>query len=204
MYQKSMLVAEFPSTYPGSVRGGQGPMHTNTLAEVLRDQIRASGRSISSIAVESRTVQPIVHRFATGPGDITLRTASKIADLLGLGFVPKSQGQLFEAILVKTIAMFDELDRELRKDGVTLQAARVRRYRNTVLLPELSQLRQQLGAEGGGQAGAGPGGHPAGGPGRRGRGPQGCRGCRGRRRCRGRQGRRGPEGARPQGRQTRQ
>jgi hypothetical protein len=122
---------------------------TNTLADALRDRIRASGLSISRLAVESKTVHPVVHRFATGGGDITLRTASKIADILGLDFVPRSQGRLFEAIFVRAIEMFDELDRELRKDGVTLQAARVRRYRNTVMLPELSQIWQQLGTEGG-------------------------------------------------------
>jgi hypothetical protein len=119
----------------------------NILAEALRDRIRASGLSISRLAVESKTVHPVVHRFASGEGDITLRTASKLAGILGLDFVPRSQGQLFEAIFARAVEMFDELDRELRKDGVTLQAARVRRYRDTVLRPELTRLRQQIGSD---------------------------------------------------------
>jgi hypothetical protein len=117
------------------------------LGDSLRRHIRASGRSVNSLAVESRIAQPALNRFVLGHTEINLRTASAICKQLGLDFMPRNQGELMEAIFERMIGMFYRLEAELRKDGADRPAARLRRYAETYLLPELANIRAQLGTE---------------------------------------------------------
>jgi hypothetical protein len=125
----------------------------NRLADVLREHIRATGLNSTRLALEARMFQPIIHRFRKGEASMSLKSASKLCEFLGLDILPKNIVAVYEAVYVKTIEMFYDLEKGLRKDGATLPAARVRRYAKTVLEPALSELRQQLG-------GGGDGGNP--------------------------------------------
>jgi hypothetical protein len=135
-----------------------------TLGDSLRRHIRASGRSVNSIAIQSRISQPVLHKFVSGQSEVNLRTASAICQELGLDFMPKNTGELYEALFVKMVEMFRELERELRKDGADLVATRVHRYCKTYIAPALEEIRAQLGTEGEGGEGtpkAPPAGPPA-------------------------------------------
>ncbi|MFH0981187.1 MAG: helix-turn-helix transcriptional regulator [Planctomycetota bacterium] len=50
----------------------------------LRSAIQASGWSIKRLADTAGTSYGLTHRFCTGGGGITLRTAAKLAAVLGL------------------------------------------------------------------------------------------------------------------------
>jgi plasmid maintenance system antidote protein VapI len=54
------------------------------MTDQLRKSIRDSGKTVNAIAVESGIPQPVLHRFVTGDRDLTVRTAQKLADYLGL------------------------------------------------------------------------------------------------------------------------
>jgi len=55
----------------------------------LQDAIRKSGRSLLSIAKESQTPYASLHTFVNKDRAITIDTASRIADALGLELRPK-------------------------------------------------------------------------------------------------------------------
>lgn len=54
------------------------------MAEILRQAIKDSGSSIAELARGSGIAQPVLHRFASGERDLTLRTADKLANYFGL------------------------------------------------------------------------------------------------------------------------
>ena len=54
------------------------------LAEQLRAAIRESGVSRYGLAKQTGLSYAVVHRFVAGERDITLATATKITDVLGL------------------------------------------------------------------------------------------------------------------------
>lgn len=54
------------------------PSERMTLAESLREEIRRSGLPVSVIAREAGIAQPVLHRFAAGERDLTLRTGDKL------------------------------------------------------------------------------------------------------------------------------
>ena len=55
------------------------------LAAQLRQAIRDSGVTLYRVAVEADVDRAMLSRFVTNERDITLRTASRLADYLGLG-----------------------------------------------------------------------------------------------------------------------
>jgi plasmid maintenance system antidote protein VapI len=59
-----------------------------TMADVLRRAIGETGLSINALATAAGIAQPVLHRFATGQRDLTLRTAQKLVDFLGLKLRP--------------------------------------------------------------------------------------------------------------------
>ncbi len=63
---------------------------TKPLSEILRERMRQTGLPIAVIARETGIVQPVLHRFFKGEQDLTLRTATKLADYLELDLVPRS------------------------------------------------------------------------------------------------------------------
>ena len=60
------------------------------LSEILRERMRQTGLPIAVIARETGIVQPVLHCFFKGKQDLTLRTATKLAEYLELDFVPRS------------------------------------------------------------------------------------------------------------------
>ena len=55
----------------------------------LQEAFRQSGWSIYRLAKDSGVSQPVVSRFVNGKRGITLATASKLAEVLGLELVAK-------------------------------------------------------------------------------------------------------------------
>jgi plasmid maintenance system antidote protein VapI len=55
-----------------------------TLADVLRREIRATGQSVYAVALASGVGQPVLSRFLAGTRGITLDTADKLCQTLGL------------------------------------------------------------------------------------------------------------------------
>lgn len=58
------------------------------LADTLRKAMRADGRTVYALSRDSKLAVSIVQRFATGDGDLTLRSASKLCAILGLDLLP--------------------------------------------------------------------------------------------------------------------
>jgi transcriptional regulator with XRE-family HTH domain len=61
------------------------------LEQQLRDAFRQSGWSIYRLAKDSGVSQPVVSRFVNEKRGITLATASKLAEVLGLELVSKKK-----------------------------------------------------------------------------------------------------------------
>ena len=59
------------------------------LERQLRQAIRDSGLTIYRLAKDSGVSQPVLSRFVNGKRGITLATASKLAEALGLELRPK-------------------------------------------------------------------------------------------------------------------
>ena len=59
------------------------------LAKGLRAAFKASGMSRFELAKRSGVSYSVIHRFFGGGRDLTLRTASRIADVLGMELRPK-------------------------------------------------------------------------------------------------------------------
>jgi plasmid maintenance system antidote protein VapI len=55
-----------------------------TLQDQLRQAIEDSGLTLYRIAKDSGVVYQVLHRFASGERDLTLETASKLADYFGM------------------------------------------------------------------------------------------------------------------------
>jgi hypothetical protein len=59
-----------------------------SLAQQLKAAISATGKSLYSIAQASGVAAPVLQRFVNGERGITLETAGKLADYLGLSLLP--------------------------------------------------------------------------------------------------------------------
>ena len=55
-----------------------------TIADSLKQAIKASKKTVNAIAVESGIAQPVLQRFVAGTRDLKLATAQKLADHFGL------------------------------------------------------------------------------------------------------------------------
>ena len=55
-----------------------------TLQEQFRQAIEDSGLTLYRIAKDSGVAYPVLYRFASGERDLTLATASKLADYFGM------------------------------------------------------------------------------------------------------------------------
>jgi plasmid maintenance system antidote protein VapI len=64
-----------------------------TLTDQLLDAIAETGWSGYRLAKESGVPQQVIQRFLAGERGITLETASRLADALGLEFTQKTKGE---------------------------------------------------------------------------------------------------------------
>ncbi len=66
------------------------------LQDQLREAIADSGLTLYRIAKDAGIAYPVLHRFASGERDLTLETASRLADYFGMRLTrpkrPKSGG----------------------------------------------------------------------------------------------------------------
>jgi hypothetical protein len=62
----------------------------STLTRQLQAAIQSRGQSLSSIAQATGVAAPVLQLFMNGERGITLDTAGKLADYLGLSLVPNS------------------------------------------------------------------------------------------------------------------
>jgi len=60
---------------------------SKTLPDVIRDAIRADGRTIYRLSVDSGVNQGVLGRFVRRERDMNLRTADKVCRALGLKLV---------------------------------------------------------------------------------------------------------------------
>jgi transcriptional regulator with XRE-family HTH domain len=58
----------------------------SALGDLLRQAVHSSGRSRNSIAVQAGISPIVLSRFVRGRRDLTLKTASKLARVLGITF----------------------------------------------------------------------------------------------------------------------
>jgi plasmid maintenance system antidote protein VapI len=65
------------------------PTRRLTIADRLRQAVRASGQTVNAVAVGAGVPQPVLFRFVSGERDLTLRTAQKLADYFGLELRPR-------------------------------------------------------------------------------------------------------------------
>ncbi|MFN5973102.1 MAG: helix-turn-helix domain-containing protein [Planctomyces sp.] len=65
-------------------------MTHNTLSDTLRDAIQSSGMTCYVLANKAGLSQSVLSRFLSGERDISLGTAGKLADALGLELVTRS------------------------------------------------------------------------------------------------------------------
>ncbi len=54
------------------------------LRDQLRQAVHDSGLSVYAVAKRSGIAQPVLHRFVAGERDLTLATASKLADFFSM------------------------------------------------------------------------------------------------------------------------
>jgi plasmid maintenance system antidote protein VapI len=54
------------------------------LQDQLREAVKNSGLSLYRIAKDSGVAYQVLHRFASGQRDLTLATATKLADYFGM------------------------------------------------------------------------------------------------------------------------
>src|ERR1700730_19078706 len=57
---------------------------SGSIRELLKQAIRASGRSVAEISMDAGVSQIVVSRFLSGDSDIHVATADKLAEALGL------------------------------------------------------------------------------------------------------------------------
>jgi hypothetical protein len=60
------------------------------LSESLRQAMRADGRTVYALSRDSGLAVSVVQRFAGGRGDLTLKSASKLCEILGWDLRPAS------------------------------------------------------------------------------------------------------------------
>ena len=68
-------------------------MHGTNLEQQLRSAVKDSGLTIYRLAKDSGVSQPVLSRFLNGKRGITLATAAKLANALGLELRPKKKGR---------------------------------------------------------------------------------------------------------------
>ena len=66
---------------------------TTDLAKALRAALAAADMSRFELSKRSGVSYSVIHRFFGGDRDLTLRTASKLADVLGLELRPVRRGK---------------------------------------------------------------------------------------------------------------
>jgi plasmid maintenance system antidote protein VapI len=69
--------------------GGMMTKARPTIADQLRQAIQASGQSQYALAKAVGVHQSVISRFLAGQRDVTLATAAKLAEHLGLELRPK-------------------------------------------------------------------------------------------------------------------
>jgi plasmid maintenance system antidote protein VapI len=62
-----------------------------TLADALRQAIRESGQSQQAISYATEVPAPAISRFVNGHRDITLSTANRLCEFLGLQLRPRKR-----------------------------------------------------------------------------------------------------------------
>lgn len=62
-----------------------------TMAETLRAMIAASGETVAAVSRGSGIAQPVLHRFATGKRDFTLRKADRLLQYFDLELRPRAR-----------------------------------------------------------------------------------------------------------------
>jgi plasmid maintenance system antidote protein VapI len=55
-----------------------------SIADQLRKEILACGKSVNAVSIESGIPQPVLHRFVKGERDLTLTTAEKLIQYFDL------------------------------------------------------------------------------------------------------------------------
>lgn len=60
-----------------------------TLEKSIKRALSESGKSVNSIAKESGVSQPVLQRFISGKRSLTLDTAERLCDFLGLELKPR-------------------------------------------------------------------------------------------------------------------
>jgi len=71
------------------IMDGMGKRRIVDLAETLRTAFEKSGMNRHELSRRTGIAYSVIHRFMAGDKDLNLRTASKIADALGLELRPK-------------------------------------------------------------------------------------------------------------------
>ena len=64
-----------------------------SIADQLRKEIQACGKSVNAVAVESGIPQPVLHRFVKGERDLTLTTAEKLVLYFNLELRERDEAQ---------------------------------------------------------------------------------------------------------------
>jgi hypothetical protein len=82
-YAGPMSLEEYLDWRKGS---GDAPLTTQ-----LQAAIAATGQSLYAVAQASGVAAPVLQRFVNGERGITLETAAKLADYLGLSLLPSRQ-----------------------------------------------------------------------------------------------------------------
>jgi len=67
--------------------------HGTNLEKQLRSAVKDSGLTTYRLAKDSGVSQPVLSRFLNGKRGITLATASKLANVLGLELRPPKEGR---------------------------------------------------------------------------------------------------------------
>jgi hypothetical protein len=62
-----------------------------TMAETLRTAITESGETVAAVSRGAGIAQPVLHRFATGKRDFTLRTADRLLQYFDLELRPRAR-----------------------------------------------------------------------------------------------------------------
>jgi transcriptional regulator with XRE-family HTH domain len=119
-----------------------------SLGRRLREAIRADGRSVNAIAWAAGLASGSVGRFASGEQDLTLATAGKLADALGLMFGPAGDVETLSRAQASTRVRIgrplpsswrgtrEELERDLAAIGSHAARDVVRKLIELTLMPD--------------------------------------------------------------------
>jgi DNA-binding phage protein len=64
-----------------------------TIAEQLRQAVRADGRGLARLSRDSGVAYAVLSRFMHGQRDITLRTAERVCKPLGIDLCSRTKGK---------------------------------------------------------------------------------------------------------------